>query len=66
MPGVKINGLELIGEMDLGIGSLNTSPTLDDYDWVGQNRSVVSVMIHNDDGSTDSEGNLLSCEEGSE
>jgi hypothetical protein len=37
---------------------------LDHYDWIGQSRSFVSVMIHNDVGSTDSEGNLLPFEEG--
>eukprot|EP00957_Ditylum_brightwellii_P070414 5350107-Ditylum_brightwellii.AAC.1 len=63
MPGVELNGLELIGAMDFCIGSSNASATLNDYDYVGQSRSYVSVMIHNDDGSTNSEGNLLSFEE---
>eukprot|EP00957_Ditylum_brightwellii_P093683 7133373-Ditylum_brightwellii.AAC.1 len=65
MPGVELNGLELIGAMDFDIGSSNANATLDDYDWIGQSRSFVSVMIHNNDGSTNSEGNLLPFEEGS-
>eukprot|EP00957_Ditylum_brightwellii_P125157 9541480-Ditylum_brightwellii.AAC.1 len=61
--GVELNGWELIRAMDFGIGSSNTNATMDNYDWVGQSRSFVSVMIHNDDGSADSEGNLLPFEE---
>eukprot|EP00957_Ditylum_brightwellii_P001448 113187-Ditylum_brightwellii.AAC.1 len=61
--GVKLIGLELISAMDFGTGSSNANATLDDYNWVGQSRSFVSVMIHNDDESTDSKGNLLSFEE---
>eukprot|EP00957_Ditylum_brightwellii_P091308 6952945-Ditylum_brightwellii.AAC.1 len=63
MSGVELNGLELISAMDFGIGSSNANSTLDDYDWVGQSRNFVSLMIHNDVGSTDSEGNLLPFEE---
>eukprot|EP00957_Ditylum_brightwellii_P197461 15045128-Ditylum_brightwellii.AAC.1 len=65
MSGIELNGLKLISAIDVGIGSSNANDTLDDYDWVGQSRSFVSVMIHNDDRSTDSKGNLLSFEEGS-
>eukprot|EP00957_Ditylum_brightwellii_P157653 11999401-Ditylum_brightwellii.AAC.1 len=65
MSGVELNGLELIGAMGFCIGSSNANATLGDYDWVGQSRSFVSVMVHNDDGSTDSEINLLPFEEGS-
>eukprot|EP00957_Ditylum_brightwellii_P116965 8921720-Ditylum_brightwellii.AAC.1 len=65
MSGVELNGLEFIRAMDFGIGSSNANATLDDYGWVGQSRNFVSVMIHNDDRNTDSEGNLLSFEEGS-
>eukprot|EP00957_Ditylum_brightwellii_P048982 3716702-Ditylum_brightwellii.AAC.1 len=57
--------LSLFRAMDFCIGSSNASATLDDYDWVGQSRSIVSVMIHDDDGSIDSKGNLFSFEEGS-
>eukprot|EP00957_Ditylum_brightwellii_P119968 9155561-Ditylum_brightwellii.AAC.1 len=65
MPGFQLNRLKPFGSMDFGIRSSNTSATLDDYDWFGQSRSFVCAMIHNDDGSTNSEGNLLSIEEGS-
>eukprot|EP00957_Ditylum_brightwellii_P177522 13520885-Ditylum_brightwellii.AAC.1 len=58
MPGVELSVLELIGTMDFGIGSSNASATLGDYDWISQSRSIVSMKIHNDHGSTDSEGNL--------
>eukprot|EP00957_Ditylum_brightwellii_P109359 8342563-Ditylum_brightwellii.AAC.1 len=50
--------------MDFGIGSSNASSTLDYYDWVAQSKSFFNVMIHNDDGNTDSEGSLLPFEEG--
>eukprot|EP00957_Ditylum_brightwellii_P026481 2002889-Ditylum_brightwellii.AAC.1 len=65
MSGDELNGLELISVMALGIGSSNASAIFDDYDWVDQSRNFVSVMIHNDVGNTDSEGNLLPFEEGS-
>eukprot|EP00957_Ditylum_brightwellii_P194689 14830526-Ditylum_brightwellii.AAC.1 len=50
MPGVELNGLELIGAMDFCIGSLNASATLNDYDWVGQSRSFASPMLEDLDG----------------
>eukprot|EP00957_Ditylum_brightwellii_P130033 9917781-Ditylum_brightwellii.AAC.1 len=65
MSGIELNGLELISVIDSSIGSSNPNATLDDSDWVGQSRSFVSVMIHNDDRSTASEGNLLPFEEDS-
>eukprot|EP00957_Ditylum_brightwellii_P073614 5593895-Ditylum_brightwellii.AAC.1 len=63
MSGVELNELELINAIDFGIGLSNANAMLDDYDWVGQSRSIVNVMIHSDDGSTDSEGNLLPFKE---